>query len=851
MFTSVIKFGDGNPLSMYLPSAGDIVGNPDTIFTASVLARDTCDFTTWLCVHNRTVVMYNRYFVKKDCVIENSRKDEKALIFSVITNGTACEVIGGEQVEHGVGAVNMGIMSKENVHIQQLVGGCNFEKISVMMSESDFKIYNERFPIIFSRFEKHFASNKPFVGVVHDTSGKILEAARDLQNAVLSKSINPYYVEGLIVECLVNYYYEVFHQPLPDNYTVCRKIFKARDILNESYKNPPTLRELAANVGTNECTLKKVFKQMFSMTVFDYLNDLRMNKAARLLSENSLTISEIANELGFSSQSHFCTAFRKRHGLTPKEFREGKAERMLKILMCFLIALLAACARPSENQTLFDRVYALINDGEYKMAREYFDNHKSEIQKPMSQSDSMYRNFLDGYLEMLDVEDDVSQIDKFVDTSKVERLIDYYNKTSDNEKLAYSLLLKSQKLYLMSRHNDGVRFLKQAENIVNQLDNIELKYNLAAVKLSYNTNNLDLRTAMPLLDSMSKYAHNQRQRIDINIAKAFFYAVDNNPDSAKTYILRCPADTTDYTYMSKYAWIFADDEPEKCERYACKVLADKPKSMDADYARLGIIKSYCRRGLTAEAEDFCTNDPIMVSFPAMLCYEVFYNHYKRTGDYEKAVKSAEVVIYFKNLLIDWAHNYKVSQNSEKYDFQVELLENQNRFQRWVIAFVVLAAAMAFIVVVQRRRYERKLSVNRQILKESRDKIDELKTLENSDETDKEISRLQRKIAEIETRYAEIYHDGKILYEQIFEQDGNSSQWNKKDYEKFLEYYKTVDLSLLTQIEDEYNGINPRQTFFKILTAKGLDKPSIMRKMGIMEDVTFRALKSKVEGMRRK
>ena len=520
-------------------------------------------------------------------------------------------------------------------------------------------------------------------------------------------------------------------------------------------------------------------------------------------------------------------------------------------IIIILLFLLAACARPSENKPLFDRVYALINDGEYKMAREYFDNHKSEIIKPMSQSDSMYSNFLNDYLDLMKIEEDVSKLPQILDTSIVEQLIQYYTKNPDNEKLAYSLLLKSQKLYLMSRHNDGVRFLKQAENIINQLDNVELKYILTTVKLNYNTNNLDFRSAMPLLDTISKYAHNQRQRIDINISKAFFYAIDNNPDNAKTYILRCPIDTTDYAYLSKYAWIFADDEPEKCERYARKVLSDKPKSMDADYAKLAIIKSFCRRGMTAEAEDFCTKNSFAGSFPAILCSDVFYNHYKRIGDYEKAVKSAEMVIQFKNILIGWAHDYKVSQNSEKYDFQVELLENQNRFQRWVIAFVILAAAMAFLVVMQRRRYESQLSVNRQILKESRDRIDELKTLETNEENTKEISRLQRKITEIETRYAEIYHDGKILYDHIFEQDGNSSQWNKKDYEKFLEYYKTVDLSLLTQIEEEYIGINPRQTFFKILNAKGLDKPAIMRTMGIMEDVTFRALKSKVESMRKK
>ncbi|MCR5454329.1 MAG: helix-turn-helix transcriptional regulator, partial [Bacteroidales bacterium] len=64
---------------------------------------------------------------------------------------------------------------------------------------------------------------------------------------------------------------------------------------------------------------------MFSMTVFDYVNDLRMNKAARLIAENQLSISAIAIELGFSSHSHFCTAFRKKFGLTPKEFRDVKS----------------------------------------------------------------------------------------------------------------------------------------------------------------------------------------------------------------------------------------------------------------------------------------------------------------------------------------------------------------------------------------------------------------------------------------------------------------------------------------------------------------------------------------------
>ncbi len=323
MFKSTINCSSGSPISMFLPSPAELRGNPDSIFRSSVTVRDHCEITTHLCTHDNSIIMYGSCNVLKDCTIENYRTDERALVFSVVTGGSACEIIGNQHVEHGEGAVNMGIVPSSNTHMLQLAAGSHFEKITIMISESDFNIYNERYPIIFSGFKGLLASDRPFVDEVIDTNGKILEAARDIQNSVFSKSVNPFFVEGLVVECLVNYYYEQFHTPLPDNYTVCRKIFQARKVLNENFQNPPSLRELAATVGTNECTLKKVFKQVFSMTVFDYVNDLRMNKAARLLSDTSDSISNIASLLGFSSQSHFSTAFRKNYGLSPKEFRDS------------------------------------------------------------------------------------------------------------------------------------------------------------------------------------------------------------------------------------------------------------------------------------------------------------------------------------------------------------------------------------------------------------------------------------------------------------------------------------------------------------------------------------------------
>jgi AraC-like DNA-binding protein len=83
----------------------------------------------------------------------------------------------------------------------------------------------------------------------------------------------------------------------------------------------PSLHELAAMVGTNECTLKKAFKQEFGTTVFQYLFDYRMDLAVRYLLDTSLPIAEIGLKLGYDYPSHFCTAFKRKYGMSPVEYR--------------------------------------------------------------------------------------------------------------------------------------------------------------------------------------------------------------------------------------------------------------------------------------------------------------------------------------------------------------------------------------------------------------------------------------------------------------------------------------------------------------------------------------------------
>ena len=97
------------------------------------------------------------------------------------------------------------------------------------------------------------------------------------------------------------------------------KISKAREILIAHIGEPITIKDLSRKVAMNECYVKKGFKEMFGTTIFDFYQSQRMEHARYLLYEKGLSVTEVSLMLGYSSISHFSTAFKKHTGLKPCE----------------------------------------------------------------------------------------------------------------------------------------------------------------------------------------------------------------------------------------------------------------------------------------------------------------------------------------------------------------------------------------------------------------------------------------------------------------------------------------------------------------------------------------------------
>ena len=102
-----------------------------------------------------------------------------------------------------------------------------------------------------------------------------------------------------------------------------KKIKKAKDIIIENMTNPPSLVELSEEINLSLKKLKEGFKKIYGKPVYQFLIEYKMELAKKLLSDNDYNVNEVSLKLGYSTASHFITAFKNKYGLTPKNFKQN------------------------------------------------------------------------------------------------------------------------------------------------------------------------------------------------------------------------------------------------------------------------------------------------------------------------------------------------------------------------------------------------------------------------------------------------------------------------------------------------------------------------------------------------
>ena len=80
--------------------------------------------------------------------------------------------------------------------------------------------------------------------------------------------------------------------------------------------------QLCDEVGISRAHLHRKMKDMTGIPVSEFIRNIRLEQAARLLKEQKINVTQVAYSVGFNNQSHFSTVFRKHFGMTPREFVE-------------------------------------------------------------------------------------------------------------------------------------------------------------------------------------------------------------------------------------------------------------------------------------------------------------------------------------------------------------------------------------------------------------------------------------------------------------------------------------------------------------------------------------------------
>lgn len=163
--------------------------------------------------------------------------------------------------------------------------------------------------------------NIPFIKRVTKTTHyeKFLDLFKDGRRCTIkmntAHNIN---IKRIVYEILYNLYQEYY-----TDYTVSHSIEnieRAKQYINENYKNKIPIDELAKISGFSRSHFKRLFSKHYEMSPSDYITMVRIDRAKTMLKAKIFSLGEIAEECGFSNEYYFSQVFKKMVGCSPRKY---------------------------------------------------------------------------------------------------------------------------------------------------------------------------------------------------------------------------------------------------------------------------------------------------------------------------------------------------------------------------------------------------------------------------------------------------------------------------------------------------------------------------------------------------
>ena len=205
----------------------------------------------------------------------------------------------------------------------------NTSGFAIYFYDNFMKELTNKYPELLNEIYMKFISGESFSlnPYYQFTSMEMMHIISQIRNAKLMGKTSQIYTEAKILELLALQLQQGSESKVEYSNAYCKnaqdieKIHEAKRLLIADLNQSLSIRSLSRKVGINENKLKYGFKEVYNHTIFGYLFDYKMDLACKLLLDTQKNIVDIADQCGYEYASHFTTAFKRRFGIAPRDFR--------------------------------------------------------------------------------------------------------------------------------------------------------------------------------------------------------------------------------------------------------------------------------------------------------------------------------------------------------------------------------------------------------------------------------------------------------------------------------------------------------------------------------------------------
>lgn len=215
---------------------------------------------------------------------------------------------------------------KEQLKPQMFLSEEEIQKIFI-----DIKYHTCKSRELLSRFFDKLNQQKYSLGAIEEACKSLLQKVNEYaeQHQVETRDLTEHFFRTYLFCDSIKEIQADFTQYIHDTLNVIHLKEKdqenllrlMKEYIDKNYKKKLTLQMIASRFYISPASCSSLLKESLNMTFNDYINELRLRKARQLLSETSLGVNKISDEVGYSNPKYFFKIFKTYSGVTPLEYR--------------------------------------------------------------------------------------------------------------------------------------------------------------------------------------------------------------------------------------------------------------------------------------------------------------------------------------------------------------------------------------------------------------------------------------------------------------------------------------------------------------------------------------------------